>query len=794
MTASKRMFATFFALLTTTALTPLAARAQDAAANPRIALVIGNATYKDKALATTANDAGLVAQTLQAAGFEVVGARDLDEKSLRTAMRDFLDKAAAAGPEMQAFVYLSGRGLQYDGDNYFVPVDAQINRDADVPIDALRISDFAHALAATPGKARMIVLDAARANPYATQGPPLAPGLALVDPEPGELMAYNAAPGTLAGDEEGPYGVYGKTLAGAMRQGGVDIADVFNQVRVTVNQQTQGALVPWSASKLDGPYYVFERAADAPAPAPVPEANRPIAQLPETEAYNAALQRDTMEGYQEYLTAYPNSDQARRVRAILAARREAAFWRRSVSANSPDAYWTYLRRYPKGQHVADAHRRLTILSARFQPPPDFQPAVYDDLPPPPPDENFYESRPYYAFDDFGPPPPPPPADGYYYAEDTDWRDLPPPPPPEEIGVLPVLGIAIPLIIGAIAYHDRHHHFESGGVAAVGVRPAPPPPPAPPPLPANIKPVMPAAPVPVAGGAGAGIVKPLPPIAPVAPAGGKPPVGAPIAPGGVKPPAVAPGAKLPPVPTAPVAAPAINPPGGKPVTGAPIAPGGKPLPVPTAPVVAPPTNPPGGKPVTGAPIAPGGKPLPVPTAPVVAPPTIPPGGKPVTGAPVAPGGKPLPVPTAPVVAPPTNPSGAPIKAPVALPTPTPVAPKQNNLAPVKPPLAPVQTPPAPIVHAPVAPAAPTYHAPPVQAAPVYHAPPVAAPVYHAPPPPAAPAYRPPPVAAPVYRPPPVAAPVYRPPPVAAPVYRPPPAAAPQARAPACGRPGLPPCPK
>src|SRR5271166_3534338 len=228
MTAGRSTLAAFVLLLAT-ALLSLAASAQQAAQNPRIALVIGNATYRDAALATTANDAGLVAQTLQAAGFDVVGARDLDGQSLRTAFRDFLDKAAAAGPDMQAFVYLAGRGVQYNGDNYFVPIDAQINRDADVPIDALRITDFAHALAQTSGKARIIVLDAARANPYASQGSPLAPGLALVDPEPGELIAFNAAPGTLAGDEQGPYGVFGKTLAGAMRQGGVDVVEVFDQ-------------------------------------------------------------------------------------------------------------------------------------------------------------------------------------------------------------------------------------------------------------------------------------------------------------------------------------------------------------------------------------------------------------------------------------------------------------------------------------------------------------------------------------------------------------------------------------
>ncbi|HEV7481369.1 MAG TPA: caspase family protein, partial [Roseiarcus sp.] len=164
----KAVFAAIVILIT--GLLALAAEAQQPPPNPRIALVIGNATYRDAALATTANDAGLVAQTLQAAGFDVVGARDLDGQSLRTALRDFLQKAAAAGPDMQAFVYLSGRAVQYNGDNYFVPVDAQINRDADVPIEAIRIADFSHALAATPGRARIIVLDAARANPYATQG------------------------------------------------------------------------------------------------------------------------------------------------------------------------------------------------------------------------------------------------------------------------------------------------------------------------------------------------------------------------------------------------------------------------------------------------------------------------------------------------------------------------------------------------------------------------------------------------------------------------------------------------
>src|ERR1700716_3842849 len=99
----------------------------------RLALVVGNAAYQTGSLATPANDAGLIAQTLQAAGFDVVGARDLDEDSLRHAFRDFIEKATGSGPDTVAFVYVSGYGLQLEGENYFVPIDAKIARDSDVP-------------------------------------------------------------------------------------------------------------------------------------------------------------------------------------------------------------------------------------------------------------------------------------------------------------------------------------------------------------------------------------------------------------------------------------------------------------------------------------------------------------------------------------------------------------------------------------------------------------------------------------------------------------------------------------
>ena len=136
----------------------------------RIALVIGNAGYQTGALATSANDAGLIAQTLQAAGFDVAGARDLDQDSLRRALRDFLEKAASSGPDTVAFIYLSGYGLQLEGENYFLPVDAHIRSSADVAAEALRLSDYLRPLGALKLKASIVVLDAARKNPFAMSG------------------------------------------------------------------------------------------------------------------------------------------------------------------------------------------------------------------------------------------------------------------------------------------------------------------------------------------------------------------------------------------------------------------------------------------------------------------------------------------------------------------------------------------------------------------------------------------------------------------------------------------------
>ena len=404
----------------------------------RIALVIGEAAYSEASLPTTANDAGLIAQQLQAAGFDVSGARDLDGDMLRRAFRDFIDKARQAGPDSVAMVYFSGYGLQFEGENYVVPVDAKIPTAADTPIEAVRVSDLTRALAQLPVKARIVVLDAARENPFAGQGPPLASGLALVEPDPGFLIAFNAQPGTVAPPESGAaYGAYARALAEMIRQGGAPLKDVFDQVRLRVSDAVKGAVVPWDADRTDANFMFFKRSPNAPEPPPNASVStlrdRPLQELGASEAYQAALVRDTIPAYEEFLAAYPNDREAKRVRAILAARREALIWRRTLENGTADAYWSYLRRYPGGPHAAECRRWLSRLATATAPPPDFQPIEYD-VPPPPLDELVIVDRPVLMFADFDFPPPPPLV---VLAPPPEFIvDLPPPPPPVDDFFLP----------------------------------------------------------------------------------------------------------------------------------------------------------------------------------------------------------------------------------------------------------------------------------------------------------------------------------------------------------------------
>ncbi|MBR0717774.1 caspase domain-containing protein [Bradyrhizobium liaoningense] len=780
----------------------------------RIALVVGNGAYAKSPLATAANDAGLIAQTLQAAGFDVVGARDLDGDTLRKSFRDFIQKAQTSGPGTVAMIYLAGYGVQLAGENYFIPVDSNIARDTDIPTEALRVSDYIRQLAAIRVKANIVVLDAARQQPFIEGGQPIASGLALVEPEANMLIAFNAAPGTVAPAEAGPYGIYAQSLAEMIRTGGLSLTDVFDRLRLRVNDASKGAQVPWDAQKLSAQFSFFERGPDAPPQAAPDQVaairDKPIRDLGAQDAYAAALARDTLPAYEDYLAAYPNDPMAPRVRVIVAARREAVTWRRTYRTDTPEAYWSYLRRYPRGPHAADARRRLAILTAPVEPPPSFAMIDYD-VPPPPPEEFVYVDRPVLAFSDpdFGFAPPPPPPVYYLPPPEPDFVVLPPPLPVVGLFVLPQpVFVPIPVFYrpplyvapppNNIIYANIHNTTVintvinrpppagGAGLAPNSLAPA-----------VSGRPTQAGPAVPAAVAQRASLIQqgrlPVPPSASINPTA-KP--GTPAAtPAAVTPTAPAAGpAKLPQANTLPAPGPPPVPPGAGPTPPSAAGPAGKPVPTATAPTTnAPPAqaNAPTAAPAPGQPKQPdAAHALPVPgahgTPPVPGRPGGPPpsaahtpAGQPPAGPPS--GGKPAPNAPAPTAAAPTTAAPTAAAPPAATP-PAPGKPPGPSQAVVPPPASPAAkpaatsvkpaaAPPPPVARQQVKPEPPRAAAPPPPPRPQVTARPAPAPPppRAAPPPPPRVAAPPPPRPAP----PPVAAARPAPPPVARPAPPPPP---------------------
>jgi uncharacterized caspase-like protein len=254
-------------------------------AQSRNALVIGNAAYENApSLKTPITNAAIVAETLRAAGYAVTELQNVRQANIGQSMRDFLDKIAAGGPDGIAFFYYSGHAAQSGGENYLIPVDAVIGKDSDVENEAFRLKELLDALTATPSAARIVVLDAARDHKLgSTSGKPVAKGLAMSATTPGSLLAFAAAPGTLAIDGNADYSIYTGALVSQMRQPGLDIEQIFKTTRRQVNLATEGAQTPWTVSGLTVDVTLFA----APVAEPMPAAPPPAAAVPKKKEQRA---------------------------------------------------------------------------------------------------------------------------------------------------------------------------------------------------------------------------------------------------------------------------------------------------------------------------------------------------------------------------------------------------------------------------------------------------------------------------------------------------------------------------
>lgn len=233
------------------------------AAEQRVALVIGNGAYRHvQQLANPANDARLIAATLHDLGFRLIGDGaqiDLDKSHMEQALARL---AASVGPGDTALVYYAGHGVQIDGVNELVPVDAAPATAADIARQSVAADRAIAAMVKGGADVKLLILDACRDNPFddvtsaapgrgirpvVVPGAAAHPGLALMSAPRGTLISFATQPGSLALDGATKDSPYTLALAHALRRPDLDLANMFNQVGLDVNKATGDKQDPWLA-------------------------------------------------------------------------------------------------------------------------------------------------------------------------------------------------------------------------------------------------------------------------------------------------------------------------------------------------------------------------------------------------------------------------------------------------------------------------------------------------------------------------------------------------------------------
>ena len=305
-----------------------------ASAESRVALVIGNSAYKTvTALPNPANDARVMSAMLRAAGFEVVDAPDLSQADMRRALRDFAANVALKGPDTVALVYFAGHGLQIEGENYLVPVDAKIEREADVAIEAVRLADVMAALASTPSRTRIVILDSCRNNPFSSISKTTGRGLAIVDAPTGSIVSYATAPGMEALDGAGDNSPFTAALVDVAKEPNLPIEQALKRIRLNVHNATEGRQTPWESSSLTSDFAFFgsPSATVASGVATLPKAfgaaasagkpagfwRKQLQGRSPQEAFEFVILEDDPDAYEEFLSLHAKTAFAPRVRGLL---------------------------------------------------------------------------------------------------------------------------------------------------------------------------------------------------------------------------------------------------------------------------------------------------------------------------------------------------------------------------------------------------------------------------------------------------------------------------------------------
>ena len=301
----------------------------------RLALLIGNASYKSSPLKNPVNDVRLMESALTDAGFTIIKAENASRRDMQRMVRDFGERLKQSGGV--GLFYFAGHGVQVKGANYLVPVDADIRAEDEVAFDSIDAQSVLEKMETAKNRINLLILDACRDNPFAKGSRSGTAGLATMNAPSGSLVAYSTSPGSVASDGTGNNGLYTQHLAAVMRMPDMPIEEVFKRVRANVRKDSANQQTPWENTALEGNFY-FKRSPPVVAAAVAPT----LTSIPQT-----ALSVPTQ--------AIPN---------MMAV--EMAYWDSIKTSNRPFELEAYIEQFPSGSFVGLAKARLREVAREIK--------------------------------------------------------------------------------------------------------------------------------------------------------------------------------------------------------------------------------------------------------------------------------------------------------------------------------------------------------------------------------------------------------------------------------------------
>ena len=215
----------------------------------RIALVIGNGHYPDASapLVQPINDARALTAALRGKGFDVDVVEDASKDDMSRAVARLKSRIK---PDSVVMLFFGGYGVQVGRESYMIPVDAAIWKESDVRRDGLSVESVLDVMKEQGARAKLVVIDASRRNPYERRFRTFSHGLAPINVPDNALILSSATPGKVADNSRGQYSVLVSELLNNLNAQSAGVETVFNKTRVAVSRASDGAQVPSVSSSL----------------------------------------------------------------------------------------------------------------------------------------------------------------------------------------------------------------------------------------------------------------------------------------------------------------------------------------------------------------------------------------------------------------------------------------------------------------------------------------------------------------------------------------------------------------